>query len=419
MGAVACCRETMDLKIDPNAPKGTPLHTAEDQQTLNKLVRAEASNDSSAPLLTEISPAVQQMRSEAVSRLFAGEGTCAHVAQMLKHLGCSNDQMLFFMTWSEVIGNPALMHPGVSVHVIVTTDMDTLEMQINGSSTQMQALADAYVRHCGIADAQFMELRRLVKATKAKQTMLWCRIRNMKGEQPASDAGYLVQGPMEFQVVDALLPDCKDRESLRRFVSDNVIFPASFGSSLFPVDPEKRLSFQMETENLKKGLLLSFFFFKNFGFAKPSDGVVRILSDNIKSARVQLMMAPKGLTWVEIELSEPKATAAKDLAETLSFSHEGASIGKLKAMSKLSETAPDSVTVYAADHRGYLVSIGFQPEVIKPSTVGQPTQLGELLWDSSSQVIGGGNRYIIPLKENKKKVNENASPHRLQRCTGQ
>ena len=74
----------------------------------------------------------------------------------------------------------------------------------------------------------------------------WPRIKRMgKGEQGV-DAGFHIEHAIEWLVADIMVPKSEDQAALRNNAMSNRLVPHAYGASLFPIEPESSLSFDME-----------------------------------------------------------------------------------------------------------------------------------------------------------------------------
>ena len=64
--------------------------------------------------------------------------------------------------------------------------------------------------------------------------------------QQGVDAGFHLQHPLEWILADLVLPKSDDQAQLRNNAMSNRLVPQAYGASLFPVEPESCLSFEIE-----------------------------------------------------------------------------------------------------------------------------------------------------------------------------
>lgn len=279
---------------------------------------------------------------------------------MLEHMGCTEEQMSFYATWVEVVGNTALAIPGATASVMVVSDMSALEFRITAATQQMALLAREFVAQCGVPDGQLKEMTMAQAEVGADTTTLWCKLKHIRTNTPAIDAGYTLNAPVHWTIADMLMPGVDDQDALRDYAVQEHTQPTNFGSSFFPTEPERRLTFEMNSseelgQNPKKSLLSAFFFFKSLGFAKPEDNVVRLLSSSTPAKFViNVTMGPRGLTRLAVTLSQPTKMIARSLAEALYFPYDDAGVAKMR---DIVGADVDSVD-YAADSGGYAVALG-------------------------------------------------------------
>lgn len=283
--------------------------------------------------------------------------TCDGVATVLKNMGAAKEQMMFFESWAELIGKKALMISGNKAVLQVMTNMDALEFRIRAEASAMIQLAADFIAQCGVPPGQLEEMQMAQKEVNAQEVTLWCKCKHITGSAASIDAGYVLNGPLDWMLSDVLMPSTDDHDALRDYAVQEHVKPVNFGSSFFPSEPEKRLSFEMADENTRKSIISAFFFFKSLGFAKPEDIVVKLLS---KSQPVGFMinvsMGPRGLTGLRVTLNQPVRMIAKDLADAVLFRYDENAVSQLvDAMGG----APIDVVGYAAESSGYVVTVGF------------------------------------------------------------
>lgn len=66
-----------------------------------------------------------------------------------------------------------------------------------------------------------------------------------KAEQGV-DAGFHIEHAIEWLVADIMVPKSEDQAALRNNAMSNRLVPHAYGASLFPIEPESSLSFDME-----------------------------------------------------------------------------------------------------------------------------------------------------------------------------
>ena len=66
-----------------------------------------------------------------------------------------------------------------------------------------------------------------------------------KSEQGV-DAGFHIDHAIEWLVADIMVPKSEDQAALRNNAMSNRLVPHAYGASLFPIEPESSLSFDME-----------------------------------------------------------------------------------------------------------------------------------------------------------------------------
>lgn len=285
------------------------------------------------------------------------EISCTQVATLLKRMRCTQEQMMFFETWSELIGNKALALPGVKATVSMLTDLNQLELQITALAAPMLALARDFVGQVGVPPVQLTEMELASKELGPNQVTLWCKLKHIQSSAPAIDAGYALIAPMNWMVLDMLMPPAEDQDSLRDYAVQEHVMPSDFGCSFFPSEPERRLIFEMgNDESTRKSMLSAFFFFKSLGFAKPEDTVVKLLSSSQPASfNIRVTMGPKGLTGLEVTLMQPAKNIGRSLAEAVSFKYDEAGLGQVM---ETMGAAADMVG-YGAEAVGYVVTVGF------------------------------------------------------------
>mmetsp|Transcript_19338 Transcript_19338/g.41108 ORF Transcript_19338/g.41108 Transcript_19338/m.41108 type:complete len:357 (-) Transcript_19338:92-1162(-) len=277
----------------------------------------------------------------------------------------SPEQAQFFETWLNFIFEQAMpkVEPGGRM-LLVSTDMQYLELRISGNARLMLRLASRFVEACGVPDTRLVSrLQEMVSELQVPAVGLWCRLKRMGSTSPAVDAGFLLESELDWMVADLLMPPAEDQEILRDYAVREQHKPCAYGSSLLPVEPESMLVLDMgggaPGRPPERALLSGLLVFKCLGFSRPEDAVVRTLSSSRPvGCSVAAALGPKGLTRLSLRLAEPqgKEWVPQDLANCMELRYESDTIEAVRKAVGGEATILD----YAADARGYLVVLGWK-----------------------------------------------------------
>jgi len=184
-----------------------------------------------------------------------------------------------------------------------------------------------------------------------------------KAEQGV-DAGFHIEHAIEWLVADIMVPKSEDQAALRNNAMSNRLVPHAYGASLFPIEPESSLSFDMETGSLKSSILSALFIFKALGFAKPDDlSLTAITHVDAMKCHLVAFLGPRGLTRMALRFQEPSsANCAMDLTSACNACNVHQDVQAMKdhmeAVEFELDTGPCFVE-YAAEKRGYTVTVGY------------------------------------------------------------
>mmetsp|Transcript_12235 Transcript_12235/g.27074 ORF Transcript_12235/g.27074 Transcript_12235/m.27074 type:complete len:525 (+) Transcript_12235:95-1669(+) len=212
---------------------------------------------------------------------------------------------------------------------------------------------------------------------------VWVRFKNIGWPPPPReplppeiDAGYTMQGSaLPWHVVSVLVPQGEDVEQLREYSTQARILPTLWGTSLFGAAPETRIGFATPRNRTTPNSLLNcFFFFRQFGFAKPSHEILSCLSKSGAEAfEVNLRLGREGLLRLEVVMHHTKHLSFEQLATTLDklYEHKFAHLsieereekplcdhGTIHWLESAFQTKLDSV-VYFVESGGYKTAVGF------------------------------------------------------------
>lgn len=271
------------------------------------------------------------------------------VVKVLKHSGSNYNpsvlQMQFFESWAEtVIAN------GDRMELLVATDFSFMEVRATGASSTMISKICRFVKDSKIPEKGTQEMEAAQKEINASNVTAWCTIGL---DQPKIDAGYILQAPVAWDVLDFLLPNLLERDALREHAARDNQSCVGFGSSIFPDEPEKRLCFDLTGatgKDSRKCLPSAFYFFKTLGFAKPKDSVVQNFSKcNARGLIVNVSLGPKGLVRLSMTATQPQEDFGAQLANGLGFQFNADVMDKV---SQLVKAGPSAIE-YVANAKGY------------------------------------------------------------------
>mmetsp|Transcript_59564 Transcript_59564/g.159361 ORF Transcript_59564/g.159361 Transcript_59564/m.159361 type:complete len:526 (+) Transcript_59564:80-1657(+) len=212
---------------------------------------------------------------------------------------------------------------------------------------------------------------------------VWVRFKNIGWPPPPReplppeiDAGYTMHGSaLPWHILSVLVPQGEDVEQLREYSTQARILPTMWGTSLFGTAPETRIGFATPRHRTTPNSLLNcFFFFRQFGFAKPSHEILSCLSKSGAEAfEVNLRLGREGLLRLEVVMHHTKHLSFEQLATTLDKLHEHkfahlsieeqeekplCDHGTIHWLESAFQTKIDSV-VYFVEASGYKAAVGF------------------------------------------------------------
>eukprot|EP00930_Biecheleria_cincta_P041840 TRINITY_DN28751_c0_g1_i1.p1 TRINITY_DN28751_c0_g1~~TRINITY_DN28751_c0_g1_i1.p1 ORF type:complete len:395 (-),score=85.68 TRINITY_DN28751_c0_g1_i1:31-1164(-) len=268
----------------------------------------------------------------------------------------SQEQVDFLQTFVNVVVEEAVhTSPPGGLRFTVSTDLESMEVSIASSKELMLRLANRFLAACKLPDLRLLDqMAQVSSVMKAPETWLWCRLKRIGRAQQSVDAGFFIDDTMEWMVADIVVPKSQDQEALRNYAMQDRLVPHGFASSLFPIEPEAMLSFQMDSGSLKSSIFTAFFLFKSMGFAKPEDEVLRaVTSVNALRCQCSASLGPKGLTQLAIRVISPRGEVAEQMAKASGFRYFFKQLAEVE-----SEMGDAPMTVgYSAEMRGYTVSV--------------------------------------------------------------
>lgn len=235
-------------------------------------------------------------------------------------------------------------------------------------------------------------------AAEATHIELWCvldHIRDRSQGEPSADAGFTVwwmNHRLSWSAADMLLPGSDDKDTFVEFCmrENPPLMPSSYTASFFesmdyvyedeskskghkkeeeqkewkPVHWERGL--QMELPPSPQAAFLGLMVFKAMGFIKPDDELFKaLIKIDQRGAFVGAKFGPDGLTRMFIRLYRTPPGAAKELADLLDLHYDvkmlggfDETTGKWSGICESVNAAPE-VIEYAAEARGFTVSVGF------------------------------------------------------------
>lgn len=247
----------------------------------------------------------------------------------------------------------------------VPTDLESFEVSIKAPKDLMLRLANRFLEACKVPDLRMMsQLSQLESELQEPEISLWCRIKRMGKAEQGVDAGFHIEHAIEWLVADIMVPKSEDQAALRNNAMSNRLVPHAYGASLFPIEPESSLSFDMETGSLKSSILSALFIFKALGFAKPDDlSLTAITHVDAMKCHLVAFLGPRGLTRMALRFQEPSsANCAMDLTSACNACNVHQDVQAMKdhmeAVEFELDTGPCFVE-YAAEKRGYTVTVGY------------------------------------------------------------
>lgn len=268
----------------------------------------------------------------------------------------SQEQVDFLQTFVNIVVEEAVhTSPAGGLRFNVSTDLEFMEVSVCASKELMLRLANRFLEACQLPDLRLLDQMVQVQSVmKVPEIWLWCRLKRIGRSQQAVDAGFFIDDTMEWIVADIVVPKSSDQEALRNHAMQDRLVPHGYSSTLFPIEPESSLVFEIDSGNLKSSIFTAFFLFKSMGFAKPEDEVLRVVTSvNALKCLCSASLGPKGLTRLAIRVISPRGEVAEHIAKASGFKYFFKQLAEIE--SEIGD-APMAVG-YAAELRGYTVSV--------------------------------------------------------------
>lgn len=283
--------------------------------------------------------------------------------EILKACEASESQIKFGRAWfNSVFSQAADPKAKKGKAMLVSSDASSLDISASCLAKDALALAKVFLDTMGAPTTQFEELKQVQDevANDSTKATVYCKFKHMgAGSTNASvDCGVLLHEEMKWATVDILMPVVQDQDTFLSHAMSEHITPTSYGSSIFPVEPERRLLFEVESDllNRKRHLRSALFFFWSLGFAKPDDTVIGLLTDcPPQKFTLDLGMGPKGLTRLAVSFRDSETLIGRDLAKALMLDFNERIF---KLIRSTLGTDPDMID-YGVNSKGYAVGIGF------------------------------------------------------------
>jgi len=279
---------------------------------------------------------------------------------LLVEAGASPEVLQFWTEWDTRLLRQAASSCR-QMTVLLSSDTKFIEIQVTGLTSPYLSYLRQFIYDTGSPEQCLKEVSRIQEEVEAQLATLWCRFRHMGGTErkPSVDAGITLHTEaMRWQTADLLMPDIGDEDTLREFAmedQDTILEPTGFSCSIFPVEPERGLLFDMPEDT--RSILPSFLVFKAMGFAKPQDAAVKILSTCLPRRKAfAAYMGPGGLTRIVLRLADLSKFLAYELAEALHSRYHSELIDQTSIWLGIEP----NVIEYIADSRGYSAGVGFQ-----------------------------------------------------------
>lgn len=312
---------------------------------------------------SQAGPAARARAAASAMRNFAVASPASRVLRLMTAAkiifdarSASKEQVDFLQTFVNVVVEEAVhTSPPGGLRFNVSTDLEFMEVSICASKELMLRLANRFLEACQLPDLRLLDQMLQVQSVmKAPDIWLWCKLKRIGRSQQAVDAGFFIDDTIEWLVADIIVPKSPDQESLRNYAMQDRLVPHGYSSSLFPIEPESSLSFEIDSGNLKSSIFTAFFLFKSMGFAKPEDEVLRVVTSvNALKCLCFASLGPKGLTRLAIRVMQPRGEVAEPIAKASGAKYF---FVELAAIEEVIGAVPVAVG-YSAEQRGYTVGV--------------------------------------------------------------
>jgi len=182
--------------------------------------------------------------------------TMQAIMELLDILEVDEEQRTFYATWAEVVALGATQGegsttPGAAItRLSVSCEGDMIEHHVCGPTDCMLRLCTQWVRCCRLPVQGLSHLYNVQNFVQAPQMSLWCRVRSpgSAANGDVFDAGYVLEGPMPWRIVNRLMPFEGEFAVCRDFLSysQQEFRCTSYRGSLLPEQPEFAFAFSPE-----------------------------------------------------------------------------------------------------------------------------------------------------------------------------
>mmetsp|Transcript_30389 Transcript_30389/g.69960 ORF Transcript_30389/g.69960 Transcript_30389/m.69960 type:complete len:439 (+) Transcript_30389:95-1411(+) len=303
----------------------------------------------------------QLMRGPAPHHAGGRRNIAEGIRSLLVEAGTSQELLTFWTEWDVRVVQKALGSCR-QLAVLLSSDTKSVEVQMTGGAGHYMSLIRQFVNDTGIPSQPLEEIEMFEGELEPGLVTLWCRFRHLGGteRQPSIDAGVtLLTEKMPWQVADLLMHDIGEQDTLREFAMeelDSLLEPSWYSASIFPLEPEKGLHFDLAED--ARTIASSFMVFKVMGFNKPHDATVKLLSTCLAQKKsFAVFMGPSGLTRIVLRLEDMSKFTAYELTESVHGRYHEALIEQVGTWFGMEQP---NVIDFVADSRGYSIGVGFQ-----------------------------------------------------------
>mmetsp|Transcript_51130 Transcript_51130/g.94641 ORF Transcript_51130/g.94641 Transcript_51130/m.94641 type:complete len:437 (+) Transcript_51130:82-1392(+) len=305
------------------------------------------------------------LASKATPTAPPGGGGRRNVAETVRSLlveaGASPELQMFWTEWDTRVVQQALGQCR-QLTILLSSDTKSVEVQMTGVSGHYMSLIRQFVTDTGVPVHPMQEIDMFESELEPQVVTLWCRFRHLSGTDRHSsiDAGVTLHTEaMPWQTADLLMHDIGEEDTLREFAMeelDTLLEPSMYSASIFPVEPEKGLHFDLAEDS--RTIASSFMVFKVMGFSKPNDATVKLLSTCLAQKKTfAVYMGPSGLTRIVLRLADMSKMMAYDLTESVHGRYHEDLIDQVGIWLGMEQP---NVIEFIADSRGYSIGVGFQ-----------------------------------------------------------
>uniref|UniRef100_A0A0G4HWI2 Uncharacterized protein n=1 Tax=Chromera velia CCMP2878 TaxID=1169474 RepID=A0A0G4HWI2_9ALVE len=344
--------------------------------------------------------------------LTAGSSPSALTSFLESTLKADPKQMDFVKAWTADILEPLKGKSQNADTILVRADGGLFEHSVECSFEHVDGLCTKFLSDNGVEVGDFEQMKRVIEEEAKGQkatVVVWYRLKGLgeagKGTDPSIDAGLTVKECVSWKAVEVVVPSSEDFEAFEEKAQADGAVVTSFGSSLFPSDPESRMTLQLPPEKAA-------FLFQGMGFPMPHPQILHA-AGSLSSVSVEAQFGKDGLTFLGIHMDSQGSVStltekATSLTASLPNSKADEEILKDFATRVADPSSPSASLVLYADSGGFCLALAahisqqpgnteaLQPQVIATAAAaavmdGGPEGLpGSDVDDGFQGELGGG-----------------------------